>query len=221
VIAHVVEDAAWESIGEFAEWRYRTYDRNLDWFSGELVRLTGQEPESPYVFSFYWVEQTPWPSDQVASALRLISVPRALVGADGADRQRESELLARGFDDDGIRSFGVAGSGSGYASWSGVVYRPHEPGVGLAETDLLTMELAVQSVWAFCSSVAKDVERGEDPELRPGIDWRWLRGLRSRLVVARAQEDSHHRAMREALLETSGLLSMMDETVDILKECDR
>ena len=57
----------------------------------------------------------------------------------------------------------------------------------------------------------REVELGADPDVPREFGWRFLRGVRSRLVNERPQETSQHRAMREAIIDTSGLRRHLDQ----------
>jgi hypothetical protein len=48
--------------------------------------------------------------------------------------------------------------------------------------------------------------------------YRFLRSLRSRLTSPRAQEPGQHQAMREAIVEISGLPGIIAQAIDALKE---
>jgi hypothetical protein len=91
----------------------------------------------------------------------------------------------------------------------------------LAEHELVACELSVQAAWAYTDYVRQVVEAGEDPDVPPQDGWRYLRGLRSRLTTERPHETSQHRAMREAIVNTSGLLRRLDQAIDTLRDCDR
>jgi transcriptional regulator with XRE-family HTH domain len=218
VVCHLVEEGTWSSISEFAEWRYRTYERDLTWISSELHELAGTEAGSSYVLSAYWLDKSSIPADRLHSALKLICMPRTLFRPECQDRSTEEHLLQDGFDHEDLKCFGVADMSIAYASWSGIAYHSLDPTNGLAEADLIRFELAAQSLWVFCSAVSTQIEEGRDPKIPPSHDWRWLRGARSRLTMSRSQETGHHRSMREAILSTSGLPTMLDETIAVLRE---
>lgn len=218
VVYHLVEEGQWASLADFAQWRYQTYERDIEWASADLERLTGSPVAASYVMSAYWVTQAAWPSDRLDAALQIICVPRVVHGASGEARSAEERLLHDGFEHPEIERFGVPDCSLGYASWAGVVYHPLDDGRALGESELVRLELALQALWVFCSSVAAQVEEGTEPDVDPAHGWRWLRAARSRLTTARSQESSPHRSMREALLLTSGLPAMLDETVTILRE---
>jgi hypothetical protein len=218
VIYHLVEEITHPSLSDFASWRYESYEENLAWAGEQIERITGAPGQAMYVLSAYWLPHCPWPARYRETALKIVCVPRAVhcVGASG--RSAEARLLRDGFENTEIESFGIADCSLAYASWAGVVYHPLDETRALSETDLVGLELAVQALWVYCSALAARVEEGVDPEVDATHGWKWLRASRSRLTTARTQESSPHRAMREAILSTSGLPAMLDEAITILRE---
>jgi hypothetical protein len=169
----------------------------------------------------YWVTEPAWQGSRLETALRLICMPRVLVGdgrPDGDCADVEQALLRDGFEHPELMPFGAADAAIGYASWSGVVYRPLDAERALQESDLVQVELATQSLWSHCSWLARQIEDGTQPSIPAEHGWLWLRGARSRLFTARPQETGPHRSMREAILTTSGLPAMLDEALITLKE---
>jgi transcriptional regulator with XRE-family HTH domain len=220
-IFHILEEAEWSDITSLALWRYASYERDLKWAAAELPLV----PKQPYVFSVYWIDQAAWAGEKLQTALRLMCSPRILVGTDvclvPASGDVESTLLRDGFPlQDGVVEFGTGDTASGYASWSSVVYKPFDCSRALQEADLVTMELAVQATWQYCSWISQQIEAGMDPQVPENAGWRWIRGIRSRLVTARPQETGPHRAMREAILATSGLPEMLESAIITLRELD-
>lgn len=231
VMYHVVEDRPIEQVAELAVWRRSSYEENMAWAQEELRKLTGIEDVSAsYVLSFYWLDRSVWSGIQLETALRLICMPRVLLERDdvrsdtrdsfGHATLIEQALLREGFDHPELVNFGIKGISHGYASWSGVVYHPVAPERGLSEQDLVACELAVQAIWAYCDHIRGQVEKGLDPEIPPEFGWRFLRGIRSRITTERPRETSQHRAMREAIVETSGLARHLSQAVETLRECE-
>ncbi len=218
IVAHLPERGEWASISDFAAWRYATYERDLAWLSDSLARIVQSNVLSAYVFSAYWLDDSYWPADQRDTALKLICMPRTLFGASSGETDTEERLLRGGFDHEDLKCFGVADISIAFASWSSVVYHSLDADRGLTEMELVRLELAVQSLWVFCSAVGSQIEEGRDPDTAPAHDWRWLRAARSRINTARANETGHHRSMREAILVTSGLPAMLDEIISVLRE---
>jgi hypothetical protein len=230
VMFHLVEELEPDSIAEVAVWRRVTYDLDMERAAAALAAHGLQVLGDPYVLSAYWVDDVPLDAQHHDSALRLLCVPRVLVSRH--ERGTPQEKLARasvveqaflrdGFDHPDICEFGVRAIAAGYASWSGIVYSPLAPEQCLAEHELVACELSVQAAWAYTDHIRQVVEAGEDPDVPSEYGWRYLRGIRSRLTTERPQETSQHRAMREAIVQTSGLLRRLDQAIDTLRDCDR
>jgi transcriptional regulator with XRE-family HTH domain len=224
-IFHLVEDLAMSNISELALWRVRSYEENLAWATSYLRQAGSLESTSAgYVLGAYWIDDHAWAIGNLDTALRIMCTPRVLLQRDPGQvetqlRQAEGverRLFGDGFEHDGIRSFGLSGVSIGYASWSGVVYHPRFPEQCLTEQDLVCCELATQAVWAYCEHINQQVEEGRDPVVSDEHGWRYLRGVRSRLTNPRPQETGQHRAMRDAIIETSGLLGHLDQAIDVL-----
>ncbi|WP_243723311.1 hypothetical protein [Actinomadura sp. 7K507] len=222
-----MEDLTLPNIASLALWRMRSYSENMAWATANLRQLTGHEDVSAsYVLSAYWVTDPEWPEENLDDALRTICTPRILLQREAqfleSEReqaeQAERRILTNGHDGSGIEPFGLSGVSIGHASWSGVVYHPFSPDQALAESDLVACELATQSMWAYCEYINRQVESGLDPDLPEPHGWRFLRGAKSRLVNPRPQETGQHRAMRDAIVKTSGLLEHLDQAIDIARQ---
>lgn len=230
VMFHLVEDLEPESVAWVAVWRRLTYDKNMQ-HAVQAVTDHGLDVLSdPYVLSTYWVDEIPLDGAQHGSALRLLCVPRVLNSRHetGTPEEKlarasviEQAFLRDGFEHPDIDEFGVRAIAAGYASWSGVVYQPLATDQCLAEHELIACELSVQAAWAYTDYIRQIVEAGEDPDVPTEYGWRYLRGIRSRLTTERPQETSQHRAMREAIVSTSGLVRRLDQAIDTLRDCDR
>jgi hypothetical protein len=227
---HLVEDLTLESVAHLAVWRRTTYEQNMQWTQDQLSALTASHVTAqPYVLSLYWVDAPAWQGNDLHTALRLMCIPRMLVPrADTIDESClasaalvERTLLENGFEHPELVDFGMKGISLGYASWSGVVYHPIARDRALREDELITCELSVQAVWAYCNHLRQQVEKGNDPIVPAEFGWRFLRGIRSRLTTERPQETSQHRSMRDAIVHTSGLDRHLAQAVEILRDCDR
>ncbi|MGD9526965.1 MAG: hypothetical protein AB7L91_18555 [Dehalococcoidia bacterium] len=230
VTFHICEDIAPTCVAEIAAWRQETYPKNLEWAAALLDELGCTARSEPYVLSAYWVDSVPVPDLHFHTALRLLAMPRVLTDRaeraaadDGPDQAHarlvEQALLRDGFDHPGIEDFGIKGISAAYASWSGVVYHASAPRRALTEDELIACELSVQAAWAYSDFIRQEVEHGRDPIVPDEYGWRYLRGLQSRLTTERPQETSQHRAMREAVVNTSGLKNRLGQALVTLKEC--
>lgn len=227
VIVHLLEDVEFPDVTSMALWRYQTYAENLDWVNEFLTAAVGSPIAASYVLSAYWVYSAPWVGSTLDTGLRLICSPRVLVDREPTDRsqaageQAEQELLDGGYHPPEMRAFGTPGVSSGWASWSGVVYHPHDPLRALAENDLVRFEIAAQAVWAWTAHLNEQLERGEDPDVCPQHGWRFLRAMRSLLLMPRPQETGQHQQMREAIVHSSGLPAQLDLALEALKEAGK
>ncbi|MGH8351866.1 MAG: hypothetical protein ACRES5_35765, partial [Pseudomonas sp.] len=210
---HLVEDLTLESVAHLAVWRRMSYEKNIQWAQDQLSALMASHVTAQhYVLSLYWVDEPAWQGNDLHTALRLMCIPRMLVPrADTIDESClasaalvERTLLDNGFEHPELVDFSMKGISLGYASWSGVVYHPIARDRALREDELITCELSVQAVWAYCDHLRQQVETGTDPIVPAEFGWRFLRGLRSRLTTERPQETSQHRSMRDAIVHTSG-----------------
>ncbi len=230
-IFHVIDERSFPSLAALALWREQTYAQRLSWATSQLQPIA-PDARAAYVLSLYWVTAPAWSGQDYETAMRLMCMPRVLLSHhhDGDDRDgskraearlAEDALLAARWDHAGIRSFGVAGTSSGYASWSGVVYHAQSASRALGEDELVAYELALQSIWAYCAHLNDQIERGRDLSAPEDWGWRYLRGKRCLLANPRPQESGQHRSMREAILGTSGLTGPLDQAIETLREGDR
>lgn len=218
VILHLVEDVEFPDITSLAFWRYESYPENLEWAANKVHELIDAPVASSYVLSFYWVHSPIWSGRILDSALKIICSPRVLLETEKDAGNAERELLAEGFDHRDMRHFGMQGVSSGYASWSGVVYHPFDTDRALSETEIVAVELDIQSVWSYCTYVADSTEQGRDPYIEPGYGSGFVRASQSRLLTPRPQESDAHRSMRDAIVQTSGLPLLLSNTMETLKD---
>ncbi|WP_084780530.1 hypothetical protein [Planobispora rosea] len=223
---HLVEELELPSLANLAIWRRRTYARDLEWASDYLSSSVPAPVSASYVLSTYWVHTPSWPAHELDTALRIMCIPRILHERDsemsGSSLAHaelvERSLLSEGFEHADMTPFGFKGASLGYASWSGVVYHPVAPRRALAEDELVNVELATQAMWTYCEFINSQVELGADPQVPSQYGWRFLRGVRSRLINARPQETEYHKCMRMAVLTTSGTLDLLSGAIEILRE---
>ncbi|GAB1819317.1 helix-turn-helix domain-containing protein [Herbidospora sp. RD11066] len=223
---HLVEELELPNLANLAIWRRRTYVRDMAWASGYLSEALSASVKASYVLSAYWVHAPSWQSHELDTAMRIMCIPRILHERDsemsGASLAHaelvERSLLADGFEHSEMVSFGFKGISIGYASWSGVVYYPTAPRRALAESEIVNVELATQSMWSYCEFINTQIEQGQDPQVADQYGWRFLRGTRSRLTNARPQETEYHKCMRMAILDTSGTPDRLSEAIDIIRD---
>lgn len=226
-VLHLEQKLAMPSLSALAAWRRDSYRSARQWATDYIRSATGSHlPQAEYVMSAYWVHRPLWSGAALDTAMRLLCMPRVLIGrADNRDdeslqhaEQVERTLLRDGFDDSRIDEFGITGVSIGCARWGGVSYFPLAPQRALQVCDLVNCELLVQALWCYCHEIHEQVERGSDPVVPTEFGWRWLRAVRSRLTVARPQETAQHVAMRQAVLGASGLADQLNSALDLLRE---
>lgn len=227
VIIHLVNELDVAHVAALALWRYQSYPDNLAWASEKLQILTGRpDIAAAYVLSLYWVHGVPWVGHTLDAGLRLICAPRALVDQELTDmaasqviaERAEQELLAAGYHPPEMRGFGVPGVSSGWASWSGVVYHPHDPLRALLEADMVAFEIGMQAIWAYTSWLNEQFESGTSPDVHERYGNTFLRSVRSLLLTPRPQETGQYRQMRDAIVATSQLADQLGLAMDALKE---
>jgi transcriptional regulator with XRE-family HTH domain len=222
-LAHIAENLELSTIAALARWRVKTYSRDIEWLGQQISAAVGYQTAAAYVFSVYWLDRGIWPAPRLEPAVRLLSMPRVLLGesdpehAIGAE-QYEDALLHAEFDDPGIVGFGVPGTSLGAASWSSVAYHPLVPPRALAPKDIVDVELLTQAIWSYARAICDQIEAGVDPTISPDYGIRFLRGMQSRCFTARPQESSAHRSMREAIVQTSGLADQLDAAMAALRD---
>lgn len=220
-IFHVTEAAEFTSVAELARWRSRSYADVLDWASEWLSGACRRPVAAGYVFSVYWLDQPRWAAEQLASAVKLLSVPKIVLAEVGDDvcgnaAAIEERLLQDGIDDDRIVDFSLTGVSVGFASWSAVAYHPLLGSRALDPAALVETELLTQSTWAFCRHVLDQIESGEDPDVDERATRRYLRAMRSRAMSPRAQESGQSLAMRRAIFATSHLEDQISGVLECL-----
>ncbi|MEU5912891.1 helix-turn-helix domain-containing protein [Micromonospora sp. NPDC047527] len=229
VVLHVVQELHFRTLAALATWRYTTYEEDVPWAADQVMGLLSPTPSTDhvapeYVLSMYVLQESAWGDGELENALRLMSLPSVLVNRhatpypEPVDDHVERRLLAQGFDQPSVQPFGVHGVSLGYASWAGVAYHALSPERALRVDDLVSCEVDVQMLWAYCRHIQRQVEDGRDPAMPPEFGWRFLRAAHSRLTTARARETAQHCMMREATLSTSGLPARLVQAQTALRE---
>ncbi|MGC4809056.1 helix-turn-helix domain-containing protein [Micromonospora sp. DT228] len=229
VVLHIVQELHLPTLASLAAWRYASYDKDMPWAADQVARLmspnlTANHAVPEYVLSMYILQEPAWVGVELENALRLMSLPSVLVNRrahpspEPVDDHVERGLLAQGFDQPSVQSFGVHGVSVGYASWAGVAYHALSPEQALMVDDLVACEVDVQMLWAYCRHIQRQIEDGQDPAMPPEFGWRFLRAAHSRMTTARARETAQHCMMREAMLSTSGLPERLTQAQSALRE---
>lgn len=220
---HQVEPLVLPSIAELARWRQRSYLAALQWSADQLSSVIGDSLTASYVLSLYHLRAGKWGASHLQTAMRLLAMPRVLLGEAATEEGRHAEqveaaLLRAGFSHPDIADFGVMGLSIGCATWGGISYHPLAPGRALPVNDLVEVELLVQALWCYCHHILDRVGQGHDPVIPDEHGFRLLRGLRSRCFTTRPQESSQHRSMRAAILAASNLGEKLKDALEILQD---
>jgi DNA-binding winged helix-turn-helix (wHTH) protein len=228
------------SFSDVASWRRETYERILKGKHG--IQLYNQELRVPlisrstdifgsvlgkvgYVFSVMVLLEPHWGGGRnLRRPLQLLSCLSSLENAGVVDKSDhpasfEKELLDRDYPNGETKEFGSPGQDLGFASWDGLSYLKHAAGDSTVKDDIIEFEIAVQSTWwlANCLSdvcLAKGGKVKKDLAL-PYRDMRWQF---AKLRAIFANESTAQRTMIEAILTTSRLQQLVEDTIKI---CDQ
>ncbi|WFE41501.1 helix-turn-helix transcriptional regulator [Micromonospora sp. WMMD998] len=231
LVFHLEQELTPSNLAELAAWRYASYEKDLPWAAHQVERLLSNQPDSrsavpEYVMSTYVLHEPGCRPEDLDNAVRLLSLPSVLVDRHARPRpqpvpeQVERGLLAEGFDQLPAEPFGIPGVSVGFAAWSGLAYHALSPERALTADELLSLEIDVQMLWAYCRHIQQAVEEGRDPVMPQRFGWRFLRAAHSRLTTARAQETAQHCLMRQAAVTTSGLPERLAQAQAALREAE-
>ncbi|WP_229400257.1 helix-turn-helix transcriptional regulator [Micromonospora okii] len=231
VVFHLEQELAPTNLAELAAWRYASYEEDLPWAAHQIEQLLSDQADSQvavpeYVMSMYVLHEQACRREDVDNAVRLLSLPSILVNRHATPRpqpvpaQVERGLLAEGFDQLPAEPFGIPGVSIGFAAWSGLAYHAISPERALTADELLSLEIDVQMLWAYCRHIQRAVEEGRDPVMPQRFGWRFLRAAHSRLTTARVQETAQHCLMRQAAVTTSGLPERLVQAQAALREAE-
>ena len=229
VVAELRETHNFESLADLAVWRHTSYERDRPRIDTLLRSTWPWITESPdYILGTWWLAKSPWTDHDLDTAVRIMSTPSALLRREGSPTVEQlragAEVAERtvwqaGFEaTNGLVGFGVPGVSVGYASWSGVAYSPMAADRSLQPEELGEFETLCQALWIWCHSINRAVEAGNDPIVDSEYGWRWLRGVYSRITRPRPTETRQVRAMRDAVIDTSELRTMLPAAIDLLRD---
>ncbi|MGW5880254.1 helix-turn-helix domain-containing protein [Nocardiopsis terrae] len=229
VVAELRETNTFANLAELAVWRHTSYETDRPRVDALLRSTWPSISVSPeYVLGTWWLAQSSWADRDLDTAVRIMSTPSALLRRQGEPTIEQlragAEIAERtvwqtGFEaSNGLVDFGVPGVSVGYASWSGIAYAPVAADRALQPGELGDFETLCQALWSWCHSINTTVEAGEDPSADPTYGWRWLRGICSRITRPRPTETRQVRAMRDAVIDTSELRTMIPTAVDLLRD---
>ena len=165
VIIHLLEDLDLPTSPPSRTGAYQSYPENLAWAGQYLTDAIGADITAAYVLSAYWVYAAPWAGrnsrHRAAPHLRTPSTrrPRRHQHRPSRQRARRARTARRWLPPDPRCADSAAQAlSSAWASWSGVVYHPHDPLRCLAENDLVQFQIGVQAIWAFTAYINGQIE---------------------------------------------------------------
>ncbi|MEU4360505.1 helix-turn-helix domain-containing protein [Promicromonospora sp. NPDC023987] len=226
-LVHLVQTPEVSSLGELAHWRHRSHRNDPDWVAGTLAELLGEADLASlrpgYVFSGYWLHQLPWEERHRDTGVRLTAHLSMMLDRTGTEirpvsPEVEHDMLASGFERQGAISIGLAGIATGCSSWSGVAYHPLDPARSLTVGSFVELEVSLQTMWCYARHIQEATEEGRDPGVTDAYGWRFLRAARTRMTTARANEWVQVRMLREAIVTTSGLDTLLLGAQNALRE---
>jgi len=234
---HLTGQHRFSSFSDVASWRRETYERILKGKHG--IQLYNQELMVPlisrstdpfgsilgriaYVYSVLVLREPNWTrGGSLRRPLQLLSNLSPLEHSEGANKSTdpasvERKLLDGAFPDVETKQFGSSGQDLGFASWDGLSYLKDSHVNSTLGDDIIEFEIAVQSTWwlAKCLSdicLASGTKVKKDLAL-PIQNMKWqfarLRGIG-------ANESTAQRTMVEAILTTSRLQQLVEDTIKI------
>lgn len=226
-LVHIVQTPEVSSLGELAHWRHRSHRNDPDWVAETLAELLGEAELASlrpgYVLSGYWLHRLPWEEGHRDTGVRLAAHLSTMLDRTGTEirpvsPEVERDMVASGFDQPEVVSIGLAGIATGYASWSGVAYHPLDPTRSLTVESFVELEVSAQIMWCYARHIQEATEEGRDPGITDVYGWRFLRAARTRMTTARANEWAQVRMLREAIVTTSGLDTLLLGAQNALRE---
>jgi DNA-binding winged helix-turn-helix (wHTH) protein len=235
---HLTKSQNFQNLREFAEWRKKEYNDILN--REHVIEICMRELTSPlsgksgldekigvpgYAFSAVVLNRAPQMRSQetIRHTLEVLSCPISLepkrdIKNDSLVRL-ERELLNYGIKSGNIEEFGLTGLDIGFASWDAVSYFQISKEKGSLEADLIEFQIAVQSLWwmSKCfSEIALSGERKQIETVRKYI--REVKRQFSRIKNIAASDSPSLRTMIEAVLNTSRIRQIVEETLELFGE---
>lgn len=231
---HLSERRQISAFDELATWRAAVYEEILtgrhkigiynDQYTKDAIKgdpLAHVMGKPGYVLSLM-VLKKPGRVDttRLLKPLRLLACLAPLEQASGQkSRSLEKDLLSGLHLTNDLTEFGMSRTHVGYASWDGISYldsSDKEPGI---KNDIIEFEVALQAAWWLCKCIYDlIIARGGEVknELQPLLYD--LRRQVARLHGILATESVSQRTMTEAILKTSRIDLLFDDTVKMYDE---
>lgn len=236
---HLTERHHFGSFLEVAAWRHETYEKILNgghgihFYNEELKvpsrsRSNGIDPfgsilgKLGYVFSVLVLIEPEWAStDKMRKPLQLLSCLSPLENIDPAPASKDShdlehQILDGTYSNFDTIEFGLTGQDLGFACWDGLSYLQRTNGNSAIKDDIIDFEIAVQTTWwlskclyDICLEKGAEVKEELDPYIQ-ALRWQYAKILR---IVA--TESTAQRTMIEAILTTSRLHRLVEDTIKL------
>lgn len=231
---HLTAQHQFSSFSDVASWRRETYERilkgkhGIQLYNRELMVPLISRSTNPfglilgriaYVFSVMALQEPKWGrAGRLRRPLQLLS-NLSLLEASGVAKESadlpsvEKKLLNGAYPDVETKEFGSPGKELGFATWDGLSYLKHGDGNSATNDDILEFEIAVQSTWwlAKCLSdicLVNGAKVKKDLTL-PIQDLKWQF---AKVRSIGANESTAQRTMMEAILTTSRLQQLVEDT---------
>lgn len=231
---HLTRTAKFATMSVIARWRRQAYieilegkhrlsvtvDRIVENSGPRKGNLFRSKLSTPgYVFSAFVLNSPRWANiTRIRNALQLLACLTPLEskvkqGREG-EQALERRILEEGFSEKEMCEFGLRGKDLGFASWNGMsYYKFSETEPGLIH-DLIEFEIAAQAVWWFCKCLSDEIVetgRSSKPRLDKSIDE--LKDIFASVESINPLDSASQRTMVEAVLATSRLERLVDETI--------
>ena len=238
---HVRKKLEFETLTDLAIWRRKTYHeinanrhpicyRTQEFLSqlksnkhDPLVKESGK---LGYVLSFFELTLPAWDTQkELRTALKLLSCLTPLQSHEDDSTSRdqalhlERQFLMEDFPHADVLEFGLSGSNLGFASWAGVSFHDLSGHHMNLKNRIIQFEIALQALWWLVSCVKKAClisgshGKSKLQEHIGAIIYHF--GL---LKMIGATESSSQRTMSEAVLTTSRLENLFDDTIKLYNQ---
>lgn len=236
---HLVKKHWVKSFVDLAAWRHKTYEEILsgDHISREynerLIQIINKQSKKEplesiigkhaYVFSLMVLDEPKRTRPaKLIGPLRLLTFLSALentsISKNYGSRRLEHEMLDGDYSNIDVLEFGTPGMEKGFASWDGLSYLQHAGDQNIKDL-IIEFEIAVQATWGLSNSIYNRIlDEGPDAkaELTPlvqNVKWQF-----SRLRSITATESTSQRTMVEAILTTSRLERLVEDTIRLFDQ---
>lgn len=235
---HLIETVDFSTLTDLAIWRRRTYHNIIE---GEhLINVHAVELSSSksnqtlelwkdvfgnpgYVLSLYELKMPLWKTpEEIETALKLLACPTPLHCEELSEIEREETIslersfFQNGFSSNDIEQYGLTGYELGYASWAGVSYYQTTGRRSRLVSQLVEFEIAVQATWWFCHCLKeKCLSNSADTKAALAHYMQSLIIQYGKIKSIGPKEQTAQRTMREAILKTSRLEQLVEDTLEL------